>query len=131
MAVEDEGVINVNCMAEVIEVNALDTNNGVLLLVDSKACISTCPRTWCDWAPTSSGAMPCAVTATGAALKMYGRRRVFCTTWEDENFDLTFIVSDVSRPNCCSRRSTRSRFHPRLPCPRCASAARTTTAFGH
>eukprot|EP00972_Heterocapsa_arctica_P049338 7262082-Heterocapsa_arctica.AAC.1 len=29
---------------------------------------------------------------------MYGRRRVSCTTWEDENFDLNFIVSDVSRP---------------------------------
>eukprot|EP00972_Heterocapsa_arctica_P028575 4204313-Heterocapsa_arctica.AAC.1 len=28
---------------------------------------------------------------------MYGTRRVNCTTWYGENFDLTFVVSDVSR----------------------------------
>eukprot|EP00972_Heterocapsa_arctica_P042556 6272501-Heterocapsa_arctica.AAC.1 len=36
--------------------------------------------------------------ATGAALKMYGLRRVHCTTWYDDNFDLKFVVSDVNRP---------------------------------
>eukprot|EP00972_Heterocapsa_arctica_P071225 10520775-Heterocapsa_arctica.AAC.1 len=41
----------VNCMAEVIMSNALTPDNGMLLLVDSGACISTCPKTWCDWAP--------------------------------------------------------------------------------
>eukprot|EP00972_Heterocapsa_arctica_P102401 15089281-Heterocapsa_arctica.AAC.1 len=62
-------------MAEVIEANALTPNNGMLLLVDSGARISTCPRAWCDWAPLCQAALPHAVTATGAALKMYGLRR--------------------------------------------------------
>eukprot|EP00972_Heterocapsa_arctica_P025606 3767992-Heterocapsa_arctica.AAC.1 len=99
MAVEDEGVLNIDVMAEVIDVKALTTDNGMLLLVDSGACISTCPRNWCDWAPTSSSnALPHAVTATGKALQMYGLRRVRCTTWDNESFDLTFVVSDVNRP---------------------------------
>eukprot|EP00972_Heterocapsa_arctica_P061912 9126583-Heterocapsa_arctica.AAC.1 len=70
MALEDGGgPEGVSCMAEVLEVHALTPNNGLLLLVDSGACISTCPREWCDWAPLWQGPLPKAVTATGAALK--------------------------------------------------------------
>eukprot|EP00972_Heterocapsa_arctica_P026087 3841956-Heterocapsa_arctica.AAC.1 len=95
MALEDgQGVESVNCMAEVILNNALTPDNGMLLLVDSVACIFTCPKDWCDWAPLCPGEMPHAVTATGVALKMYGTRRVNCTTWYGESFDLTFVVSD-------------------------------------
>eukprot|EP00972_Heterocapsa_arctica_P009482 1396080-Heterocapsa_arctica.AAC.1 len=76
MALEDgQGPERVNCMAEVIMSNALTPDNGMLLLVDSGACISTCPKAWCDWAPLRPGELPHAVTATGAALKMYGTRR--------------------------------------------------------
>eukprot|EP00972_Heterocapsa_arctica_P074867 11049000-Heterocapsa_arctica.AAC.1 len=78
-------------------INALTPDNGMLLLVDSDPCISTCTKAWCDWAPLCPGEMPHAVTATGAALKMYGTRRVNCTTWYGESCDLTFVVSDVSR----------------------------------
>ena len=31
-------------------------------------------------------------------MKMYGLRRLHCTTWNDETLDLTFVVSDVNRP---------------------------------
>eukprot|EP00972_Heterocapsa_arctica_P019410 2863845-Heterocapsa_arctica.AAC.1 len=70
MALEDrQGPESVNCIAEVIMTNALAPDNGTLLLVDSGACVSTCPRAWCDWAPICQGELPHAVTATGAALK--------------------------------------------------------------
>eukprot|EP00972_Heterocapsa_arctica_P002296 332227-Heterocapsa_arctica.AAC.1 len=69
----------------------LPGNSGTLLLVDSGACMSTCPREWCEWAPVRDGDLPNAVTATGSALTIYGMRRLRCTTWYGEAFDLNFV----------------------------------------
>eukprot|EP00972_Heterocapsa_arctica_P100538 14822947-Heterocapsa_arctica.AAC.1 len=41
---------SVNCMGEIMCVEKVNGDAGVLLMVDSGACMSTCPRTWCDWA---------------------------------------------------------------------------------
>eukprot|EP00972_Heterocapsa_arctica_P075657 11159300-Heterocapsa_arctica.AAC.1 len=68
-------------------------------MIDSGACMSTCPRAWCDWAEVKmDGKIPRAVTATGSPLVIYGVRRIRCTTWRGFQFDLDFVVSDVTRP---------------------------------
>eukprot|EP00972_Heterocapsa_arctica_P000657 95361-Heterocapsa_arctica.AAC.1 len=60
--------------------------------------MSTCPREWCAWQSLQDGCLPAAVTATGSALVLYGTRRLRCTTWFREAFELDFIVSNVTRP---------------------------------
>eukprot|EP00972_Heterocapsa_arctica_P089074 13136016-Heterocapsa_arctica.AAC.1 len=44
------------------------------------------------------GKVPRAVTATGSPLVIYGVRTVRCTTWHGVQFELDFVVSDVTRP---------------------------------
>eukprot|EP00972_Heterocapsa_arctica_P101736 14989118-Heterocapsa_arctica.AAC.1 len=68
-------------------------------MVDSGACMSTCPRGWCSWSPLRPlDKVPQAVMATGAPLVVYGTRRVMCKSWQGLRFSLTFIVTDVTRP---------------------------------
>eukprot|EP00972_Heterocapsa_arctica_P041161 6067454-Heterocapsa_arctica.AAC.1 len=60
-----------------MSVEKVNGNAGVLLMVDSGACVSTCPRKWCDWADVKmDGKIPRAVTATGSPLVIYGVRRI-------------------------------------------------------
>ena len=91
---------SVNIMGEVLSVgdHSLLNQDKVLLMIDSGACMSTCPRSWCPWSPTEPiGIAPKAVTATGAPLTVYGLRRVHCRSGSIE-FELNFILSDVTRP---------------------------------
>ncbi len=86
-------------LKEVMLVSEDQKHEGVLILVDSGACMSTCPRAWCSWAGTKlDDKIPRAVTATGSALVTYGVRTVRCTTWHGIQLDLRFVVSDVTRP---------------------------------
>eukprot|EP00972_Heterocapsa_arctica_P004326 643004-Heterocapsa_arctica.AAC.1 len=86
-------------MAAIFNIDPTNANTDVLLMINSDACVSTCPLSWCDWAPLRAvEAMPQTVTATGAPLKVYGARKVRCTTWYGVAFDLSFIVSDVTWP---------------------------------
>eukprot|EP00972_Heterocapsa_arctica_P049293 7255534-Heterocapsa_arctica.AAC.1 len=64
-------------MAEVFSVDKLSSDGGVLLMIDSGACMSTCPKAWCSWSPILPLTdAPSAVTATGSPLTVYGARRV-------------------------------------------------------
>eukprot|EP00972_Heterocapsa_arctica_P096241 14199306-Heterocapsa_arctica.AAC.1 len=68
-------------------------------MIDSGACMSTCPKAWCGCSqllPLTDA--PKAVTATGSPLTVYGARRVRCRSWHGLEFELRFIVSDVTRP---------------------------------
>eukprot|EP00972_Heterocapsa_arctica_P018979 2801448-Heterocapsa_arctica.AAC.1 len=45
MSIEDGDVaLSVSTMAEILSVDATNSSAGVLLMVDSGACMSTCPR---------------------------------------------------------------------------------------
>eukprot|EP00972_Heterocapsa_arctica_P064812 9564414-Heterocapsa_arctica.AAC.1 len=60
-------------------------------MVDSGACMSTCPKSWCDWAKVKmDDKISQAVAATGSPLVIYGMRTVRCTTWHGVHFDLDF-----------------------------------------
>eukprot|EP00972_Heterocapsa_arctica_P003547 527002-Heterocapsa_arctica.AAC.1 len=66
---------SVNCMGEIMSVEKVNGDAGVLLMVDSGACMSTCPRSWCDWAKVKmDDKIRRAVTATGSPLVIYGVR---------------------------------------------------------
>ena len=49
MSIEGEelGPGSVNIMSEVLNVGSCGSDSGVLLLIDSGACLSVCPRDWC------------------------------------------------------------------------------------
>jgi hypothetical protein len=84
---------------EVFELSLSEKNAGVLVLVDSGACMSVCPKAWCSWAGSAAcSTIPRAVTATGTPLVTYGVRTVRCTTWHGIQLKLPFVVSDVTRP---------------------------------
>eukprot|EP00972_Heterocapsa_arctica_P104242 15363571-Heterocapsa_arctica.AAC.1 len=98
MALEDN-TESVNCMAEILSVEKVNGEAGVLLMIDSGACVSTCPKTWCEWLELKAiSETPRAVTATGSPLVIYGTRTIRCTTWHGGEFELDFVVSDVTRP---------------------------------
>eukprot|EP00972_Heterocapsa_arctica_P103915 15314510-Heterocapsa_arctica.AAC.1 len=60
-------------------------------MVDSGACMSTCPEMWCEWAEVKmDGHIPRAVTATGSPLVICGVRTIRRTTWHGIYFDLHF-----------------------------------------
>eukprot|EP00972_Heterocapsa_arctica_P011621 1702776-Heterocapsa_arctica.AAC.1 len=67
-------------MGEVMAMTTLPGDSGTLLLVDSGACMSTCPREWCAWQYLQDGRPPAAVTSTGSGRVLYGTRRLRCTT---------------------------------------------------
>eukprot|EP00972_Heterocapsa_arctica_P032364 4770603-Heterocapsa_arctica.AAC.1 len=99
MALEDDTHESVNTMAAVLSLEKVSSDAGVLLMIDSGACMSTCPRTWCSWSPIQPLVnTPRAVTATGSPLTVYGARRVRCRSWHGLEFELEFVVSDVTRP---------------------------------
>ena len=91
---------SVNIMGEVLSVGDHSplSQDKVLLMIDSGACMSTCPRSWCPWSSMEPiGTVPKAVTAIGAPLNVYGLRRVHCRSGNIE-FELNFILSDITRP---------------------------------
>eukprot|EP00972_Heterocapsa_arctica_P012291 1802851-Heterocapsa_arctica.AAC.1 len=82
-------------MAEVFSVEKFSSGVGVLITIDSGACMSTCPKAWCGWSqivPLID--VPKAVTATGKPLTVYGMRRARCRSWNGLEFELKFVVSD-------------------------------------
>eukprot|EP00972_Heterocapsa_arctica_P093511 13792810-Heterocapsa_arctica.AAC.1 len=93
MSIEDGDVApSVSTMAEILSVDSTNSSAGVLLMIDSGACMSTCPRDWCLWLPTRTIAdTPKAVTATGSPLVVYGLRRVRCRSWNNVEFELEFV----------------------------------------
>eukprot|EP00972_Heterocapsa_arctica_P043271 6383049-Heterocapsa_arctica.AAC.1 len=61
--------------------------------------MSTCPKEWCGWSQiVATKNQPKAVTATGKPLTIYGARQVRCRPWSGLEFELKFVVSDVTRP---------------------------------
>eukprot|EP00972_Heterocapsa_arctica_P070629 10434192-Heterocapsa_arctica.AAC.1 len=107
-------------MAEMISVDAVNSDAGVLLMIDSGACMSTCPRLWCSWSPTKPITdTPKAVTATGSPLTVYGVRRARCRSWHGLEFELEFIVSNVTRPIVAMCSFLELGLVPRFESPSC------------
>eukprot|EP00972_Heterocapsa_arctica_P010416 1533117-Heterocapsa_arctica.AAC.1 len=119
MALEDNAE-SVNCMAEILSIEKVSSDAGVLLMVDSGACMSTCPRTWCDRSALKmDGKAPRAVTATGSPLVIYGTSAIRCTTWHGVEFELDFVVSDVTRPIVAVSDLLLQGIIPRFEAPAC------------
>eukprot|EP00972_Heterocapsa_arctica_P113171 16435761-Heterocapsa_arctica.AAC.1 len=107
----------VNMMGEVMTITTLPGESDTLLLVDSGACISTCPREWCAWQSLHNGRLPTAVTATDSALVLYGTWRLRRTTSFRKTFELDFIVSNVTRPIIVDKDMIFLEFIPDLTTP--------------
>eukprot|EP00972_Heterocapsa_arctica_P093624 13809549-Heterocapsa_arctica.AAC.1 len=82
--------------------------------------MSTCPRLWRSWSPTKPIAdTPKAVTATGSPLIVYGVRRVRCRSWHGLEFELEFVVSNVTRPIVAMCDLLQLGLVPRFESPSC------------
>ena len=88
-----------NIISKVHNVDPRNSDSRMLLLIDSGACLSVCPRAWCSWLPTRPTMnTPQAVTATGKPLVFYGIRTVPRATWANVQLNLEFYVADVTQP---------------------------------